>query len=113
MQEDGYSKPVAEINKVKPNIQRDQPIPSYLDTYVLHTLPGIDSAFMLGVTVALDEALFSPQQYAYGPYSRYGYGGYGGYGYGGYGYGGFGYPLGFGLLGAGLLATPFLFGGFW
>ena len=103
---------MAEINKVKANIQRDQPIPSHLDTYVLHTLPGIDSVFMLAVTVALDEALFSPQQMAYGPYSRYGYGGYGGYGYGGYGYGGFGYgaPL---LLGAGLLATPFLFGGFW
>ena len=112
VKEDGYSRPVAEVNKVKPNIQRDQPIPSHLDTYVLHTLPGIDSVFMLAVTIALDEAVFSPQQMAYGPYSRYGYGGYGGYGYGGYGYGGFGYgaPL---LLGAGLLATPFLFGGFW
>lgn len=110
LQEDGYARPVAELNKIQQNIQRGAPIPNHIDAYSLHTLPGIDSVFMLAVTVALDEALFSPQQMLpYGPYSRYGYGGYG---YGGYGYGGFGYgaPL---LLGAGLLAPLVLFGGFW
>ena len=109
-QEDGYARPVAELNKIQHNIQRGAPIPSHIDAYSLHTLPGIDSVFMLAVTVALDEALFSPQQVLpYGPYNRYGYGGYG---YGGFGYGGFGYgaPL---LLGAGLLAPLVLFGGFW
>ena len=105
LQEDGYSRPVAELNKITHHIQRGQPIPSHIDSYSLHTLPGIASVFMLAVTVALDEALFSPQQMLpYGPYNRYGYGGYG---YGGFGYGA---PL---LLGAGLLATPFLLGGFW
>ncbi|KAL3161266.1 hypothetical protein ABBQ38_009627 [Trebouxia sp. C0009 RCD-2024] len=108
--EDGYAKPVAELNKIQQRIERGAPIPNHIDAYSLHTLPGIDSVFMLAVTVALDEALFSPQQMLpYGPYNRYGYGGYG---YGGYGYGGFGYgaPL---LLGAGLLAPLVLFGGFW
>ncbi|KAL0027510.1 hypothetical protein WJX77_006856 [Trebouxia sp. C0004] len=101
----GYSRPVAELNKINHQIQRGQPIPNHIDAYSLHTLPGIDSVFMLAVTVALDESLFSPQQLQpYGPYNRYGYGGYG---YGGFGYGA---PL---LLGAGLLATPFLLGGFW
>lgn len=104
-QEDGYSRPVAELNKIQNQIRAGQAIPNHVDAYSLHTLPGIDSVFMLAVTVALDESLFSPQQMLpYGPYNRYGYGGYG---YGGFGYGA---PL---LLGAGLLATPFLFGGFW
>ena len=111
LQEDGYSKDVAEVNKLQNRLQRGQPIPSHYDAYSLHILPGVDTVFLLALCVALDEAVFSPQQYsAYGPYGRggYGYGGYGrGYGYGGYGYGA---PL---LLGAGLLATPFLFGGFW
>lgn len=117
LQEDGYRKPVAELNKIQQNIRRGAPIPSHIDAYSLHTLPGVDSVFMLAVTVALDESLFSPQQMMhYGPYGRYGYGGGYGYGgYGGYGYGGrgFGYgaPL---LLGAGLLAPLVLFGGgFW
>ena len=105
LQEDGHSRPVAELNKINHQIQQGQPIPNHIDAYSLHTLPGIDSVFMLAVTVALDESLFSPQQMQpYGPYNRYGYGGYG---YGGFGYGA---PL---LLGAGLLATPFLLGGFW
>lgn len=113
MQEDGYRRPVAELNKIQQNIQRGAPIPSHIDAYSLHTLPGVDSVFMLAVTVALDESLFSPQQMMHsGPYGRYGYGG--GYGYGGYGYGGglgYGAPL---LLGAGLLAPLVLFGGgFW
>lgn len=104
-QEDGYKRPVAELNKIQHNIQRGAPTPTHIDAYSLHTLPGIDSVFMLAVTVALDEALFSPQQMLpYGPYNRYGYGGYG---YGGFGYGA---PL---LLGAGLLAPLVLFGGFW
>lgn len=113
LQEDGYSRDVAEVNKLsKLRLQQGQPIPSHHDTYNLHILPGADTVFLLALCIALDEAVFSPQQYAYGPYSRYG--GYGGYGYGGYGYGGFGYgaPLALGL-GAGLLATPFLLGGFW
>lgn len=116
LQEDGYRKPVAELNKIQPKpIQRGAPIPSHIDAYSLHTLPGIDSVFMLAVTVALDESLFSPQQMMPYGYSRYGYGGYGYGGYGGYGYGGRG--LGYGaplLLGAGLLAPLVLFGGgFW
>lgn len=105
LQEDGYARPVAELNKIQHNIQRNAPIPTHIDAYSLHTLPGVDSVFMLAVTVALDESLFSPQQMLpYGPYNRYGYGGYG---YGGFGYGA---PL---LLGAGLLAPLVLFGGFW
>lgn len=108
MQEDGYSRPVAELNKInqKP-IQRGQPRPNYIDSYSLHTLPGIDSVFMLAVTIALDESIFSSQliSSSYGPYGYGGYGYGGGMGYGGMGYGG---PM---LLGAGLLATPFMLGG--
>lgn len=111
LQEDGYSRDVAEVNKLKTNFQRGQQLPAYYDAYTVHVLPGVDTVFLLALCVALDEAVFSPMQLAtYGPYGRGGYG-YG-YGRGGYGYGGYGYgaPL---LLGAGLLATPFLFGGFW
>lgn len=116
LQEDGYAVPVAEINKIKkPTLGRNQPIPSHIDSYSLHTLPGIDSLFMLAVTVALDESIFSPQQmqpYGYPGYGRMGYGGMGyrGMGYGGMGYG-YGAPM---LLGGALLgASPFLLGGFW
>ena len=85
MQEDGYSRPVAEINKVKPTIQQKQPIPSHLDAYVLHTLSGADSAFMLAVTVARDQAVFGCQQ-TFGPYmSTTGNGGCWTLGNGGYG----------------------------
>ena len=120
-QEDGYARPVAEINKIKkPRLGRNDPIPSHIDSYSLHTLPGIDSLFMLAVTVALDEAIFSPQHmqsYGYGGYGGMGYGGmgYGGMGYGGMGYGGLGYGFGAPMLlgGAMLGASPFLLGGFW
>ena len=122
LQEDGYSKPVGELNKIKPDIKRDQPIPTRIDAYSLHILPGVDSVFMLAVAVALDEAIFGTSQ-IYG--SQFGYGGmpYGGMGYGGMGYGGMGYGgLGYGglgmggpmLLGGGLgLGAGMLMGGFW
>ena len=97
IQEDGYSRPVAEINKVKPDIQQKQPIPSHLDAYVLHTLSGIDSVFMLAVTIALDEAVFGSQQ-SFGPYmSSSGNAGYLAKGNGGYGRAGVGALIGVGV----------------
>ncbi len=111
MQEDGYSRPVAELNKIKPDIKRGQPIPTNIDAYSLHTMPGIDSVFMLAVTVALDESIFGVQAYGYGGAGSMGYGGmgYGGMGYGGgLGYGGLGYGgLGYG----GMFGGPMLLGG--
>lgn len=109
MQEDGYSRPVAELNKIKPDIKRDQPIPTNIDAYSLHTMPGIDSVFMLAVTVALDEAIFGVQAYGYGGAGSMGYGGMG---YGGMGYGGYGGGLGYGGMGyGGMFGGPMLLGG--
>ena len=125
LQEDGHSRPVAEVNKIAPQLKRGDAIPNHLDAYSLHTLPGVDSVFMLAATVALDESILSPSQ---GSYGQYGCGtrGYGGMGYGGMGYGGMGYGglggMGFGgmgygaplMLGAGLgLGGGMLMGGMW
>ncbi|KAA6421709.1 MAG: hypothetical protein FRX49_08320 [Trebouxia sp. A1-2] len=107
-EEDGYSRPVAELNKIKPDIKRGQPIPTNIDAYSLHTMPGIDSVFMLAVTVALDESIFGVQAYGYGGIGSMGYGGMG-YGGMGYGYGG---GLGYGGLGyGGMFGAPLLLGG--
>jgi hypothetical protein len=82
-------------------------IPQQRDAYTVHTLPGIDTAFILALCVVLDDTSFRPTYT--GSYTQYGYP-YGYYG-GPYGYGGFGPYAGVGL-GLGL-ALPLLLTAAW
>ncbi len=75
----GSPSPVAEINKTPQNIiQHGQRVPSHVDTYSLHVLPGVNAVVMLAVLVILDQPLFSLHDvHPDGIYSRYGHHGRG------------------------------------